>query len=78
MDALQINLKPEHIEQLNKLAEESGRGTDDMIAEAVHNYLENEAWLRAEEQKSPDETDLGPLLTTEEVRARIDRILKKH
>ena len=71
---MEIFLAPEEETQLNKLAANTGRGTDDLVQEAITRLLkENDRFV---EQVQVGLRDLkeGRLLEDEAVQSRIDRL----
>ena len=73
---MEVHLTPGQLEQLNKLASTMGRGTDELVQEAVENLLAYNEWFREQAQVGLNEIARGELLEDEEVRARIDRMFQ--
>jgi predicted transcriptional regulator len=69
-----VDLTPGQVAQLNKLASATGRGTDELMQEAVENLLAYNTWFKEQVQVGQDQIKRGDLLEDEEVRARIDRL----
>ncbi len=71
---LTVHLKPDQVTQLNKLATATGRGTDELMQEAVDNLLAYNNWFKEQAQVGLDHIERGELLEDEEVSARISQM----
>jgi predicted transcriptional regulator len=71
-----VDLTPDQVAQLNKLAFATGRGTDELMQEAVENLLAYNNWFKEQVQVGQAQIQRGELLEDEEVRARINRIFQ--
>jgi predicted transcriptional regulator len=71
-----VDLTPDQVTQLNKLASATGRGTDQLMQEAVENLLSYNKWFEEQVQIGQAQIQRGDLLEDEEVRARIDRMFR--
>ncbi|MEO8096635.1 MAG: hypothetical protein ABI811_02965 [Acidobacteriota bacterium] len=69
-----VELTPAQIAELNKLASATGRGTGELLQEAVDNLLSYSDWFKDQVQVGLDQIKRGELLEDEEVRTRIDRM----
>jgi predicted transcriptional regulator len=68
---------PQHQEaQLNELANITGRGTDDLVQEAVARLLAYNEWFQAEVQVGIDQIERGEFIEEEEMDARVERMLR--
>ena len=74
---MQVELTPDQLEQLNKLASSTGRRADELVREAVDNLLAYNEWFRKEVQIGLDQVRQGELVEDEEVLARINRIIQR-
>ena len=70
-------LLPENQEaQLNELALRTGRGTDDLIQEAVARMLAHDAWFKEQVQIGIDQIARGEFIAEDEMDARVTRMLE--
>lgn len=70
-------LLPENQEaQLNELALRTGRGTDDLIQEAVARMLAHNAWFNDQVQIGIDQIARGEFIEEDEMHARIKRMIE--
>jgi predicted transcriptional regulator len=70
-------LLPENQEaQLNELALRTGRGTDDLIQEAVARMLAHDAWFQEQAQIGIDQIARGEFIEEDKMDARINRMLE--
>jgi predicted transcriptional regulator len=61
--------------QLNDLALRTGRGTDDLIQEAVARLLAHSEWFMEQVQIGIDQIARGEFIEEEEMDARVKRML---
>ncbi|MDN2479935.1 type II toxin-antitoxin system RelB family antitoxin [Vibrio agarivorans] len=65
---------PENIEQqLNQLAESTGRTKSWITNQAIKDYLERELWQISEIQKALNEADSGQFATTGQVKSTFSK-----
>ena len=70
-------LLPEKQEtQLNELALRTGRGTDDLVQEAVARLLADSEWFQEQVQVGLDQIARGEFIEEEEMDARVKRMLE--
>jgi predicted transcriptional regulator len=74
---MEVNLTPDQVEQLNKLASSTGRRADELVQEAIDNLLAYNQWFRKEVEIGLAQVRQGELVEDEEVRARINRIIQR-
>ena len=74
---MEVNLTPDQLEQLNKLASSTGRAADELVREAIDNLLAYNEWFREEVEIGLAEVRQGELVEDEEVRARINGIVQR-
>jgi predicted transcriptional regulator len=74
---MEVNLTPDQVEQLNKLASSTGRRADELVQEAIDNLLAYNQWFRKEVEIGLAQVRQGELVEDEEVRARIERIIQR-
>lgn len=68
---------PEHQEaQLHDLALQTGRGTDELVQEAVARLLAHSEWFKQQVQIGVDQIARGEFIEEEEMDARVERLLK--
>jgi predicted transcriptional regulator len=68
---------PQHQEaQLNELALMTGRGTDDLVQEAVARLIAYNEWLKGQAQVGIDQINRGEFIEEEEMDARVERMLR--
>jgi predicted transcriptional regulator len=73
---MEVQLNPEQEAQLSRMADQSGRSTDELAREAVERYLVEETRFRAAVQAGLDAAERGDFVPTSEVWARVERVLK--
>ena len=62
--------------QLNELAAKTGRGTDDLVQEAVARLLAHDEWFKEQVQVGIDQINRGEFTEEEEMDARVERMLQ--
>lgn len=63
-----VELEPEAAARLERIAEASQKPVKDLVQRAVNQYLDYDAWIRAEIQAGIDEADRGEVIPHEEVK----------
>jgi len=76
LKAMEVHLPPNQVAQLNELAVKSGRGTDDLVQEAVAKLLSHNEWFKQQVQIGIDQIARGEFIEEEEMDARIERMLQ--
>jgi predicted transcriptional regulator len=71
-----IQLTAEQEARLSEMAAQSGRPIEDLAREAVDLYLAEDAQFRAAVQEGVEAAERGELLSSEQVWARVERILE--
>jgi len=71
---MEVHLTPEQEARLNQLASQTGRGTDDLVQEAVDRMLAYETWFKEQVQAGLDQISRGEVVENEEVRMRLERM----
>ncbi len=61
--------------QLNELAARTGRGTDELVQEAVAQLLVRKGRFKQQVQVGIDQIERGEFIEEEEMDARVERIL---
>ncbi len=69
-----VDLTPDQIAELNRLASVTGRGTDELMQEAVGNLLAYNEWFREQVRIGQDQIKRGELIEDDEVRNRIEKM----
>jgi predicted transcriptional regulator len=73
---MEIHLPQNQESQLNEMAARTGRGTDDLVQEAVARLLAHDEWFEAQVQVGIDQIKRGEFIEEEEMDARIERMLQ--
>ena len=71
---MQVDLTPDQLEELNKLASAIGRSADELVREAIDNLLAYNKWFGEQVEIGLSQARQGIFIEDEEVRARIDRL----
>jgi predicted transcriptional regulator len=69
-------LLPRQIAALSKIVSQTGRGTDELVREAVDRLLSENEWLRQQAQVGIDQIERGEFIEEEEMASRIERMLR--
>ena len=73
---MEVHLPRNQEVQLNELAAKTGRGTDDLVQEAVARLLAHNEWFKAQLQIGIDQIARGEFIEEEEMDARVERMLR--
>jgi predicted transcriptional regulator len=73
---MEIHLPQSEEAKLNELAVKTGRGTDEIVQEAVHRLLAHNEWFQKQVQVGIDQIERGEFLEEEEMDARFARMLQ--
>ena len=73
---MEIHLSHSQEVQLSELAAKTGRGTDELVQEAVAKLLSYNEWFKQQVQIGMDQIERGEFIEEEEMDARIQRMLK--
>ena len=76
LKAMEVLLPENQEAQLNDLALRTGRGTDDLVQEAVTRLLAHSEWSQEQVQIGIDQIARGEFIEEEEMDARIKRMLE--
>ena len=71
-----MHLLPSQESKLNELAVTTGRGTDDLVQEAVTRLLARNEWFLRQVQIGIDDFEHGRFIEEEEMDARVERMLQ--
>jgi predicted transcriptional regulator len=72
---MEVNLPQSQEVQLNELAAKTGRGTDDLVREAVARMLAHADSVRQQVQIGVDQIARGEFIEESEMDARVERML---
>lgn len=73
---MEVLLPENHEAELKEIALRTGRGTDDLIQEAVARMLAHDAWLNEQAQIGIDQIARGEFIEEDEMDARVKRMLE--
>ncbi len=73
---MEVSLPQIQESQLNELALKTGRGTDDLVQEAVARLLAHNEWFRQQVQLGIDQIARGEFIEEDEMDARVERMLR--
>ena len=74
---MEVHLPTEQEAQLHDLATKTGRGTDDLMQEAVAKLLSDHEWFKQRVQIGIDQFARGEFIEEDEMDARIERMLQE-
>jgi predicted transcriptional regulator len=73
---MEVHLPEQQEAQLNALALETGRATDELVQEAVAQMLTHNEWFRAQVQIGLDQIARGEFLEEDAMDDRVERMLR--
>ena len=73
---MEVHLLQHQEAQLNELATKTGRGTDELVREAVTQLLTRSETFRQQVQVGIDQIARGEFIEQEEMDTRVDRMLR--
>ncbi len=76
MVTMEVHLPENQEVQLNELSAKTGRGTDDLVREAVAQLLAQNEWFKRQVQVGIDQIARGEGIEEEEMDARVERMLQ--
>ncbi len=62
--------------ELSEIAAQTGRGTDELVREAVDQLLSEKEWLRQQAQVGLEQIERGEFIEEEEMALRVERMLR--
>lgn len=74
---MEVHLPPDQEIQLRELAATTGRGTDDLVQEAVARLLAHNEWFKQQVQVGLDQIARGEFIEEEEMDTRVERMLQR-
>ena len=72
---MEVHLPRQQELQLNDLAAQTGRRTDELVQEAVARLLAHNEWFKEQVQLGIDQIARGEFIEEDEMDARVDRML---
>jgi len=76
LKAMEVHLLENQEVRLNELAVATGRGTDELVQEAVARLLADSEWFKDQVQIGVDQIARGEFIEEEEMDARVERMLR--
>jgi predicted transcriptional regulator len=73
---MEVHLPQQQEAQLNALAAQTGRRTNELVQEAVAQLLAYNEWFQAQVQIGVDQIARGEFIEEEEMGARVQRMLR--
>ena len=73
---MNVEIPQSQIEQLNALAAQTGKGTDELVQEAVSKLLAYNEWFKAQVQIGVDQILQGEFIEESEMDARVQKTLR--
>jgi predicted transcriptional regulator len=73
---MEVHLPQQQEAQLNDLAAQTGRGTDELVQEAVARLLSYNDWFQQQVQIGIEQISRGEFIEEEEMDARVTRMLQ--
>jgi predicted transcriptional regulator len=73
---MEVHLPQQQEAQLTALAAQTGRGTDELLQEAVAQLLADNEWFQRQVQIGIDQIARGEFIEEEEMDARVERMLR--
>jgi predicted transcriptional regulator len=73
---MEVHLNEIQHAKLNELAAGTGRGTEELVQEAVDRMLDYDQWFKEQVQVGLDQIARGELIDEEEMDARVERMLQ--
>ena len=72
---MEVHLPQQQENQLNDLAAQTGRGTDELVQEAVARLLTHNEWFKQQVRIGIDQITRGEFIEEKEMDARVERML---
>jgi predicted transcriptional regulator len=73
---MEIELLPRQVAELTEIAAQTGRGTDELVRQAVDQMISENEWLRQEAKIGIEQVERGDFLEEEEMASRVERMLR--
>jgi predicted transcriptional regulator len=71
---MEVHLTPDLETRLNQLSMTTGRGTNELLQEAVAQFIDHDAWIRNQVKIGIEQLERGEFVTNDEVRERMERM----
>ena len=72
---MEVHLPQQQENQLNDLGAQTGRGTDELVQEAVARLLTHNEWFKQQVRIGIDQITRGEFIEEKEMDARVERML---
>ena len=72
---MNVEISQSQIEQLNAIAAQTGKGTDELVQEAVSKMLAYNDWFKAQVQIGVDQIQRGEFIEEPKMDARVQKML---
>ena len=76
LKSMEVHLLQAQESQLHELAVRTGRGTDELVQEAIARLLAHNDWFKQQVQIGMDQIARGEFIEEEEMDARVERMLR--
>lgn len=73
---MEIELLPRQVAELTEIATQTGRGTDELVRQAVDQMISENEWLRQQAEIGIEQIERGDFLEEEEMAMRVERMLR--
>jgi predicted transcriptional regulator len=74
---MEIELLPRQVAELSEIAAQTGRGTDELVRQAVDQLLSENDWLRQQVRVGIDQIERGEFIDEDEMAGRVDHLLRR-
>jgi predicted transcriptional regulator len=76
LKSMEVHFTPEQEAQLSRIASDRGADTEQVVKDAVLRLVEEDVQFRAGVRRGIEQADRGELMTHDDVKARIERLLQ--
>ena len=73
---MEIELLPHQVAELTEIAAQTGRGTDELVRQAVDEMISENEWLRQQAEIGIEQVERGDFVEEEEMAMRVERMLR--
>jgi predicted transcriptional regulator len=73
---MEIELLPHQVAELTEIAAQTGRGTDELVRQAVDEMISENEWLRQQAETGIEQVERGDFVEEEEMAMRVERMLR--
>jgi predicted transcriptional regulator len=74
---MDIELLPRQVSELTEIAAQTGRGTDDLVRQAVDQLISENEWLRQQARVGLEQIERGEFIDEDVMAERVDRLLRR-